>query len=217
MNCPTCNGELKPVIQPAHMDFASFAKNKAGDFYCETCPSLKGKGYRHFWTHQLPKEFDLKKLYTLNEIAAMKLSGMPEKTGSIYHRANTEKWPFEMAGKAKAYALPSKYTDGVELPDPTVTETKPGSPKPRAKPKRGTLQDSAGKILVHKPVPAPGPFNGIDLPLLGLVTVKLSQWESKHGLLQAEKRNQVTHLMYDYALKSQDQNAAIDFVLKVLS
>jgi len=212
------------------MDLEKFNKDKAGDLYCETC--LEGKGYRHFWNHQLSAQRKVLGLptklgetmtpqYTLKEIISFKLAGLPATEAGIYYRIKVESWPYSKNGSTGLYEIPGKYTKGQTLPAPIHPPGIPQDPKARGTgKKRGklTLQSSDGKILaVVKPTPAPSPFQGIDLPLLGLVTVRLTHWESKHGVISADKRNEVTHLMYDYALKSQDHVQAIDFVLKVLS
>lgn len=215
INCPTCKGELKPVIQPPHLDFDKFAADKAGDFYCEVCPALKGKGYRHFWTHQLQPKEPMIPQYTLKEIISFKLAGLPETKDGVYWRVRAEKWLCSKIGNKSIYEIPAKYTEGRTLPAPTH---KPGiAQDPERAEKKNTKVKSVTARTVAVTKTAPSPFENIDLALLGLVTVKLSQWESKNGQISTTKRNEVTHLMYDYASKSQDHVQATDFVLKVLS
>lgn len=55
MNCPRCDRPLKRVPKPSWMNSDQWDAVKAGDYFCEACPSNdRGNGpFHYFWASEV--------------------------------------------------------------------------------------------------------------------------------------------------------------------
>ncbi|MFA6462202.1 MAG: hypothetical protein WCV90_08125 [Candidatus Woesearchaeota archaeon] len=60
-HCLECSSLLKEVKRPVDspLNPEQWASQRAGDYYCETCPGERGKsGHRYYWKSELEARVD---------------------------------------------------------------------------------------------------------------------------------------------------------------
>ncbi|MCW3479703.1 hypothetical protein OL229_09030 [Neisseriaceae bacterium JH1-16] len=132
-----------------------------------------------------------KNLYSANEIAGMKLSGLPSSKGKIIERAASEGWYFEerkgIGGTRRVYEIPARY-----LPtEQSQEESAQARPAEQIGKVAGTIVAGSAQI---------------DLEMLQLVEATLEEWLQSRGLrLKPDRRGAIVAVLYDYLAKGASQ------------
>lgn len=138
------------------------------------------------------------KLLSASEIAALKLPGVPTTRAAVNVMAKREGWEYEtvtgIGGHRRVFRVPAKYLGGSQS---------------QASAEQFDSAKIAGAVA--------GGSSQVDVRKLELAIRAVDEWErTRNATIAAERRPAVIAVLYEFLVRSNGQEDALDVVLRAL-